>query len=619
MILFATWSFAASFQPIVLTLSSPNAIQYNFDGSTLTIPFTVTGTPASVWLVINTKGQAENIVNVQNGYLGWHYVNKIDTTIYISGRFEREPGETSIIWDGNDENGNLATAGDYDYYLWAYDPGTRRQIVCDFINIGSEWNSQHSHIYEWGENGLPLTKPLIMGCENWFYCSDAEGMEYRRHGTQFKWEIGSDPLDLALLQTTRCGIYPPNSELGNPGAFKYGGPVFDPSDFNIFYHVCNNIDGKINTPLKWNFVTDGEAIQDLDWGGWDNITWDDKSQMIGVWTVSPTIYNNRKYRDFMYMPTTAIHQQAEEWVMMRSINYDGEEVFNNQFHEWYMPDDPNPRGCINGDMTHMYSRERNRFFIIGPCSCFHEMVDTSRIVVDPNDDTDRIVFWNQNGDYFMDSAYQENVEPAWYCISESKLDQVRKGQTAIDENGFNWISVAYLGLTSFGVSTQDGTGIGYMSFSDDQIADNVGVNGGGDLCDTGSSFDGLYPSAAIEEGSSAVTGKTFFVAFDSVHGVITDKPVAVEEEGQEAFAVDQNSPNPFNPTTTISFSIPASYHVTVEIFNVAGQKIDTLVNDFMIAGKHSVVWDASGLSAGVYFYMVKSGDFSKTMKMTLLK
>ena len=44
-----------------------------------------------------------------------------------------------------------------------------------------------------------------------------------------------------------------------------------------------------------------------------------------------------------------------------------------------------------------------------------------------------------------------------------------------------------------------------------------------------------------------------------------------------------------------------------------------LANDFMDAGKHSVIWDASGLSAGVYFYTVKSGDFSKTMKMTLLK
>ena len=95
--------------------------------------------------------------------------------------------------------------------------------------------------------------------------------------------------------------------------------------------------------------------------------------------------------------------------------------------------------------------------------------------------------------------------------------------------------------------------------------------------------------------------------------------VAVEEEVQVAFAVEQNSPNPFNPTTSISYTIPEANHVTVDIFNVAGQKVDTLVNDFMDAGKHSAVWDASGFSNGVYFYTVKSGDFSRTMKMTLLK
>ena len=53
--------------------------------------------------------------------------------------------------------------------------------------------------------------------------------------------------------------------------------------------------------------------------------------------------------------------------------------------------------------------------------------------------------------------------------------------------------------------------------------------------------------------------------------------------------------------------------------NVAGQKIDTVFNDFLNSGNHSVVWDASSFSAGVYFYTVKSGDHSKTMKMTYIK
>ena len=101
--------------------------------------------------------------------------------------------------------------------------------------------------------------------------------------------------------------------------------------------------------------------------------------------------------------------------------------------------------------------------------------------------------------------------------------------------------------------------------------------------------------------------------------VITNQPFTFEDEKQLAFAVDQNAPNPFNPTTAISFTIPAAGNVTVDVYNVAGQKVDSLVNGMMSAGRHSVVWDATGYSNGVYFYTVKSGDFSKTMKMTLLK
>ena len=78
-------------------------------------------------------------------------------------------------------------------------------------------------------------------------------------------------------------------------------------------------------------------------------------------------------------------------------------------------------------------------------------------------------------------------------------------------------------------------------------------------------------------------------------------------------------PNPFNPSTTISFSIPEKSNVSVDIYNITGQKIKTLINGPMSAGEHFVRWDAGGCSAGVYFYKVKAGKFEKTMKMTLLR
>ena len=85
-----------------------------------------------------------------------------------------------------------------------------------------------------------------------------------------------------------------------------------------------------------------------------------------------------------------------------------------------------------------------------------------------------------------------------------------------------------------------------------------------------------------------------------------------------------NYPNPFNPTTTIRFDLPKATDVSILIFNVLGQKIKTIDMSQINPGYHSVVWNAtndygSQVSAGMYFYQLKTNDFIKTKKMVLLK
>jgi hypothetical protein len=88
----------------------------------------------------------------------------------------------------------------------------------------------------------------------------------------------------------------------------------------------------------------------------------------------------------------------------------------------------------------------------------------------------------------------------------------------------------------------------------------------------------------------------------------------------ETFALGQNFPNPFNPSTVIEFALPRQSHVTLKIFNLTGQEIATLVDQKLPAGRHKANWDASGLQAGIYFYQFKvEGGFSQTKKLTLLK
>ena len=87
----------------------------------------------------------------------------------------------------------------------------------------------------------------------------------------------------------------------------------------------------------------------------------------------------------------------------------------------------------------------------------------------------------------------------------------------------------------------------------------------------------------------------------------------------------KNYPNPFNPITTISYDLPANIaNPVIEIFNIKGEKVKTLVNEVLPVGEHSAVWngrDSNGkrVSSGIYFYKLKAGDFQKVKKMMLLK
>jgi hypothetical protein len=90
------------------------------------------------------------------------------------------------------------------------------------------------------------------------------------------------------------------------------------------------------------------------------------------------------------------------------------------------------------------------------------------------------------------------------------------------------------------------------------------------------------------------------------------------------FALLQNYPNPFNPETRIEFSLPRSGEVTIEIYNVLGQKVKTLVNERLSAGKKTVTWDGTDdsgalVSSGVYLYRIKAEDFVEAKKMLLLR
>jgi hypothetical protein len=81
----------------------------------------------------------------------------------------------------------------------------------------------------------------------------------------------------------------------------------------------------------------------------------------------------------------------------------------------------------------------------------------------------------------------------------------------------------------------------------------------------------------------------------------------------------QNYPNPFNPSTQIEFALPEAVEVRLDVFNMLGQKVQTLKNERMAAGYYSVTFEAGGLSSGVYVYQLRMGNAVLTKRMLLLK
>lgn len=95
--------------------------------------------------------------------------------------------------------------------------------------------------------------------------------------------------------------------------------------------------------------------------------------------------------------------------------------------------------------------------------------------------------------------------------------------------------------------------------------------------------------------------------------------VNVSVELPMTYALEQNYPNPFNPTTTIGYSIPVENFVTIKLYDVLGNEVITLLNEQKQAGKYEILYNASNLASGVYYYQIKAGEFTMTRKLMLMK
>ena len=158
-------------------------------------------------------------------------------------------------------------------------------------------------------------------------------------------------------------------------------------------------------------------------------------------------------------------------------------------------------------------------------------------------------------------------------------------------------------------------------------ADNEGLDAGVTL--DYATVDGLLAGAGLQNGQSADfvwnvqassgedTLTTEFYFLTLIKGMLVSNEG--EAENPVRFSLEQNYPNPFNPTTSIRFSLAKASNVTLNVYNMLGQKVSTLVNERMSSGAHTVSFDANNLASGMYIYRIEAGDFTSVKKMMLIK
>jgi len=118
----------------------------------------------------------------------------------------------------------------------------------------------------------------------------------------------------------------------------------------------------------------------------------------------------------------------------------------------------------------------------------------------------------------------------------------------------------------------------------------------------------------VDEGNDGTIDDTLSL-INKLTGIGNDQGSVIPKE----FRLEQNYPNPFNPSTTIRYQIPINSHVSLKVYDVLGNEVATLVDEYREAGRYEVEFNAKGLASGVYFYKLQAGIFVETKKMLLVK
>ena len=592
--------------PTILNIEGLSDIEdYAFDGSDLEIDFTLDGAGATVWLIIYTTGQNPPLTiegegpppyqDAERGDSGWHVYDGVDYLVFKSEGQRFEEGSNTIVWNGRDMHGNVVEAGEYHLHLAAYDDEATPHLV------GPVKRTTGAYRFV----AIDPSRDLLYGALYKATMTD----DWIEHD----WAAQTESLDAFDFTT-----------LSDACGDRCGGDAFGTINLLSGNDWIGNIQSGTGFMLRGSIDWDSnQLIVDEDWGldaGAENGIIEN--------SMPGRSYGSYLNPDKTILLTTGGVSGTQSSMVGWSVET-GERLFEwDQSDLWLYDNNGSDRSSGPGWVAKQYNGEPDPFGIAA--TSHHTSLITRH-------DWDGNLKWvNRNGDGFGD-------QKPW--SAEAGFVDLVYGHTeapnfkySIYVTDWGWVSLPANGLdnVNFGyVLGQDGSGL--FNFQPKQapltwpqftIIVNDDTNWDGVYMAVG----GIQDEAATNDWLPADTPfpNTYPIAYwpydqKSVNlGMGTTAVIEQEGNTPDAYELGNAYPNPFNPETTIRFSLPWSVDVKVDVFNDQGQLVRTLVDETLNAGQFEVTWDGKNdaghqVASGVYIYKINAPNLSLSKKVTFLK
>jgi len=595
--------------PTVLTVSvdDVNASSFPID-----VPFTTEGSAATVYLAVYTNHSDADLPGLTvEGEANWHTYQEVNTAVFVSPGSRFEAGSHTISWNGNDMSGNTVDpSGSYRFFVVALDDQAP-------INMVAYTNARHTAESTFALDGNGDLFTLSGGAASRLTAEGPRQLFLSKVGTNWletptAWQA-IDVEDILMPVFHEDDIMPAAWQGGGNGK-QYGSL---PGDF-----YGDSWDGTVYGSIKFNVdPANGQVTLDTNYGseGDGRLKFEPFSDgNLKIGSTGVDVWDGRLYYPSYDRGGDA---PAHSTVGVQDA-VTGDVVDVLDLSEWNVVD----VGAGNQAFSpHDIWVDGTGVYAVGYAGSQHVKISL-----------DGELKWvNDNGDGFADRTNPETGDFDYGAFSLTPWNTSGSGS----KDGWGFAFIPLLGSTTSTVDIlgPDGTGILHLVATHapahwPQWVESIEEDG---------PFDGLYVDIGSRRGGGTdpwdVPDFTGFPGRQALHFPFDTKTALINpgsgstavaaisaEALPNSYSLANAYPNPFNPETTIRFSLPKGESVSLQIYNAAGQLVKKLHQGFVEAGTYESVWDGTdedgrNAASGLYVYRLVAGNFTESKRVTFLK